>query len=97
MTDKEIIIDGVDVSGCKYCLKMTKYRCTIQRDVYKCLCEENPSCYFKQSKRKEKECKKYKQTLTEIKDYCNKYPQNSIGFKKYILQKISEVIKDEKF
>ena len=31
-----------------------------------------------------------KQTLTEIKDYCNKYPQNSIGFKKYILQKISE-------
>ena len=37
-----------------------------------------------------KENKKYKQTLTEIKDYCNKYPQNSIGFKKYILQKISE-------
>ena len=37
-----------------------------------------------------KEKKKYKQTLTEIKDYCNKYPQNSIGFKKYILQKISE-------
>ena len=35
------------------------------------------------------------QTLTEIKDYCNKYPQNSIGFKKYILQKISEV-EDEK-
>ena len=33
---------------------------------------------------------KLKQTLTEIKDYCNKYPQNSIGFKKYILQKISE-------
>ena len=30
------------------------------------------------------------QTLTEIKDYCNKYPQNSIGFKKYILQKINE-------
>ena len=34
--------------------------------------------------------KQYKKTLTEIKDYCNKYPQNSIGFKKYILQKISE-------
>ena len=33
---------------------------------------------------------KLKQTLTEIKDYCNKYPQNSIGFKKYILQKINE-------
>ena len=37
-----------------------------------------------------KENNKLKQTLIEIKDYCNKYPQNSIGFKKYILQKISE-------
>ena len=37
-----------------------------------------------------KENNKLQQTLTEIKDYCNKYPQNSIGFKKYILQKISE-------
>jgi hypothetical protein len=34
---------------------------------------------------------KLKQTLIEIKDYCNKYPQNSIGFKQQILQKISEV------
>lgn len=42
-----------------------------------------------------KEYRKLKQTLTEIKDYCNKYPQNSIGFKIYILQKISEVLKDE--
>lgn len=55
MTNKQIVIDGVDVSGCEYCLKMTKYRCTIQRDVYKCLCEENPNCYYKQLKRKEEE------------------------------------------
>ena len=45
---------------------------------------------IEQLKRKEEKCEEYKQTLTEIKDYCNKYPQNSIGFKKYILQKISE-------
>ena len=55
MTDKEIIIDDVDISGCEYCLKMTKYRCAIQRDVYKCLCEENPNCHYKQLKRKEQE------------------------------------------
>ena len=67
--DKGIIIDGIDVSKCEYCLKMTKYRCSIQRDVYKCLCEENPNCYYKQLKRKEKECEKYKQTLTEIKEF----------------------------
>ena len=54
MKDKQIIIDGVDVSGCEHCLKMTKYRCTIQRDVYKCLCEENPNCDHKQLKRLEK-------------------------------------------
>ena len=62
MTDKQTIIDGIDVSKCEYCLKMTKYRCTIQRDVYKCLCEENPNCYYKQLKRKE-------QALDEIEKY----------------------------
>ena len=67
--DKGIIIDGIDVSKCEYCLKMTKYRCSIQRDVYKCLCEENPNCHFKQLKRKEPECEKYKQALDEIEKY----------------------------
>ena len=66
MTDKEIIIDGVDVSGCKYCLKMTKYRCTIQRDIYKWLCEENPNCYYKQLKRKEQECEELKEKNKKI-------------------------------
>lgn len=64
MTDKEIIIDDVDISGCEYCLKMTKYRCTIQRDVYKCLCEENPNCHYKQLKRKEQEVKELKEQLS---------------------------------
>lgn len=40
-------------------------------------------------------CKVYEQALQEIKDYCNKYAQNSIGFKKQILQKC-EVINDKK-
>lgn len=69
MADKETIIDGIDVSGCEHCVKMTKYRCIIQRDVYKYLCEENPNCYFKQLKRKEKECEKYEQALDEIEKY----------------------------
>ena len=139
MTDKEIIIDGIDVSKCGH----YHYRkCEIDYDEWNNEiiryneCQNNPNCYFKQLKRKEQECEelkkqlqaqraftrheqkliycvaydetcktgndckqekcifkdniKLKQTLTEIKDYCNKYPQNSIGFKKYILQKISE-------
>lgn len=52
--------------------------------------ECNHYCYYKQLKRKEQECEELKNCLTEIKDYCNKYPQNSIGFKKHILQKINE-------
>lgn len=69
MADKEIIIDGIDVSKCEYCLKMTKYRCTIQRDVYKCLCEENPNCYYKQLKQKE-------QALDEIENIIKGYCKN---------------------
>ena len=42
---------------------MTKYRCLIQRDVYKYLCEENPNCYYKQLKLKEQECKNLKEEL----------------------------------
>lgn len=68
MENKEII-DGVDVSGCEYCLKMTKYRCSIQRDVYKCLCEENPNCHYKQLARKTAKCENYKQALAEIENY----------------------------
>lgn len=63
-----IVIDGVDVNGCEYCLKMTKCRCTIQQDVYKCLCEENPNCHYKQLQRKERENQRYEQTLIAIED-----------------------------
>ena len=59
MTDKQIIIDGVDVSGCGY----------IDRDSAWCdLCmtncakETNP-CYYKQLKRKEQECERLKETF----------------------------------
>lgn len=79
MVGKQVIIDNVDVSGCEYCLKMTKYRCTIQQDVYKCLCEENPNCYYKQLKRKEQKNEKLKQTLTKIKPILELYANSKIG------------------
>lgn len=100
-----IVIDGVDVSGCEYCLKMTKCRCTIQQDVYKCLCEENPNCYYKQLQRKEQDYEKVKQTLDIIKEiaenreiFCENcssgvesFTCDDCGYVK-ILQKISEVL-----
>jgi len=46
-----------------------------------CIEAQNNERIYSQSSRK------YKQALQEIKDYCNKYSQNSIGFKQQILQK----------
>ena len=86
MTDKQIIIDGVNVKDCKRRIGKDNF-CR----YYKRPCAENNyNCIWKKYLRKEQECEELKTTLAEIKDYCNKYPQNSIGFKKYILQKISE-------
>ncbi len=106
MDNKQIIIDGVDVSECEYCLKMTKYRCTIQRNVYKCLCEENPNCYYKQLKRKEKECEELKKTTMYKCPQCGGEYLSPIGVSLYeennkLKQTLAEIIRffkeDEKF
>ena len=101
MTDKQIIIDGIDVSECEFYNKVIGEDgyCNIDEE-HLCTCISYDNCHYKLYKCKEQECdqlkaenEKYKQALQEIKDYCNKYPQNSIGFKQQILQKC-EVIKD---
>lgn len=52
MTNKQIIIDGVDVSGCAWCI------CETDTDPYCKInngedlgCEDNPNCYYKQLQR----------------------------------------------
>ena len=62
MTDKQIIIDGVDVSGCKYFCKFT----TICRNenigrVVRPRCKNVVDCYYKQLKLKEQECEELKE------------------------------------
>lgn len=57
MTDKEIIIDSVDVSECDH-LKYDHIGCDI--DETYCL---GSDCYFKQLKRKEQECKNLEEEL----------------------------------
>ena len=65
MTDKQIITDGVDVSGCEHINTCdNKIKCVILQDD---VCETNPycegyNCYYKQLKRKE-------QALDEIEKY----------------------------
>lgn len=58
MTD-EIIIDGVDVSGCKKLMQgIVPFGCMEDRKT--CSCMNNPNCLYKQFKRKEQECEELK-------------------------------------
>ena len=100
MTDKPIIIDGVDVSGCKkYEHEIVRCNATLKNMCFcggRCTDKKNADCYFKQLKRKEQECNKYKQTITEIEEIAmcimdDDLEESSAYYNaKQILQKISE-------
>ena len=64
MTDKQIITDGVDVSGCIYFKKNNKMSMcrACNSGVGTPYCEYHKDCYYKQLKRKE-------QALDEIEKY----------------------------
>lgn len=67
MTDKEIVVGGIDVSGCK-CLRNVKIILELARpEDFELLCgatngamkcEQWKDCYYKQLQRKTKECEK---------------------------------------
>ena len=81
MTDKQIIIDGVNVSGCDFLVKEDDY-CSYSGEYrgYKgqcgCsdeeMCKDHPNCFYKkalkQLKRKEQECEELKKKIKEIKN-----------------------------
>ena len=88
MIDKEIIINGVDVSECNYAI-LPKKQCPMKSMPYaketSCIackehntkynfCKNNPNCYFKQLKRKERALDK----LIPILEY---YATSTIGRK----------------
>ena len=63
MTDKQIIIDGCDVSGCKHAIPTTTTpKCGI-KDWIHC---DGLNCYYKQLKRKEQECEELKGCLFQV-------------------------------
>lgn len=71
MTDKQIIIDGVDVSECEWIREIildSEYICTCNLNKkISGYCKDNPNCLYKQLKRKEQENKKLRQTISKIK------------------------------
>ena len=75
MTDKQIIIDGVNVSGCEKqgetiagitCGNGERIRLANEIITKHKLCKDNPNCVYKQLKRKEQECERLKWYLKEI-------------------------------
>lgn len=71
MTDKQIIIDGVDVSECDRYIANDGYMGVYNTPVFKGDCKlshigkcQGSECLFKRFKRKE-------QKLEKIKEYCN--------------------------
>ena len=71
MTDKQIIIDGVDVSGCenfsgtyaKECKAV--YANSGYKELHDLKCNKSPNCYYKQLKRKEQECEEFRKANDE--------------------------------
>ena len=60
MTDKQIIIDGVDIAGCVR-LQDDEISCDLGGE-----CKGWGNCYYKQLKRKEQECEELKSDLTDL-------------------------------
>ena len=64
MTDKQTIIDGVNVSGCEFCdWKGSNIpQCRVRFASFEPICEDY-NCYYKQLKRKEQENERLKSEL----------------------------------
>ena len=62
---KQIIIDGVYVSGCEFYWREKKLCNNGNLTSY---CQENKDCLYKKYKRKEQECERLKWYLKEIRD-----------------------------
>lgn len=87
MTDKEIIINGIDVTECTYrrqnphnfcmCASVINESGNIIELTRYVQCEYNPNCYFKQLKRKDLECEELKE---KIKKYSNINEQDTKDF-----------------
>lgn len=78
MTDKQIIIDGVDVSECGNLLQgIVPFGC--MEDKKTCSCMNNPNCLYKQLKRKEQEFDQLKAENDELKEKVKELRQGWIN------------------
>ena len=92
MENKEIIIDGVDVSGCIYSQKNNKMpMCrACNSGVGSPYCEYHKDCYYKQLKHKEQECEELKKANDGILTTIRILAKNNIKLRE-ILTEIKEI------
>lgn len=98
MTDKEIMIDGVDVSGCGYYDEIEQ-ECNIcgmgkdREDTFCRKCKDNKNCYYKQLKRLEAENAKLKEYL-KMYQFSDEQHLLKVILIEQILTKIKEIAED---
>lgn len=84
MTDKEeIIIDGIDVSGCEHhrkCILPDNIGCKI--DDF--LCCDKPNCDYKQLARKTQECESLKEDCAELEQECEELKEENKVLQKLV-------------
>lgn len=85
MTDKEIIINGVDVSKCKWHTNL-KMDC-LELPTQPCKCANDPNCYFKQLARAKEE-------FEELRLYHNKCCKENAEKLEQWLEKYNQVSRD---
>lgn len=99
--NKEVIIDGVDVSECEH---QTYEKCAINfeewnGEIIRYLdCSNYPNCYFKQLKRKEQECEKLKQWKKDAENLFKTQTDNAdkiISRYKQVLDEIEKITKND--
>ena len=74
MENKQIIIDGVDVSGCEF-YKNTLWKNCYSRDYKESVCQSNHNCHYKNFKRQERRCDMWENIAVENGAVALKYQQ----------------------
>lgn len=103
----EIIIDGVDVSGCEFYEEMRELPdnlnggyyiqhcyCGLQGDNY-CICNKNPDCYYKQLKRLQAENEELKEATDNLLQVQYALADSCNKYSK-ALEEIREILKGNK-
>ena len=94
MTNKQIIIDGCDVSGCEWIREVgldSEYICTCNSpNKTSGYCKDNPNCHYKNWQRKEQECEMFKRALKNKTDEYNKLAVNYDAYVYMAKKKLQE-------